>query len=259
MWGGIWGNFDVPAVYDRVNGGYRSMLPDVVSKWAPYMAGSTGEWSSPGQLAAEAQTYASNFFFDEFGLIAHEVRDFDITYEEAPMLHSSLYISNDSQVACPGFTATPFGANFVLVNTSRNNAVVNGSDTLTYGADGAVDQKLMVYGRLVKQEEPKSETIFNKVEAIREGKVELTIDNALIQTKSHANNLASWVALGDGGGSRSVTASIYANPHIQLGDLVSIHHSDENLNPVASRFFVVAKNMSYDGGLKLDLTLRSVV
>jgi hypothetical protein len=263
MWygssGGVWGNFDVPTVYDQVTGGYRSMIPGVLAKWAPYMGETTGNWTGPGQLAAEAQVYQSNFFFDEFGLIAHEVRDFDVTFEDKPMMHSKIFMTNTRDAACAAYLATPFSAHFTLVNTARYNAVVNGEDTMTYDADSSIDQKMLIYGRLIKQEEPKSETSFNEPESIRQGRVELTIDNSFIQTKEHANNLADWVAMSQGGGEKSANAEVFANPHIQIGDLVAVHHPDEDMNYVHSRFFVVGKSLSYDGGLKMDITLRSVI
>lgn len=253
-------SFDTPSLFDTVKGGYRSMNSTYAAAWAPYMSKTSGEWSSPGSLTADSVTHGSYLFLDEFGLIAHEVREFNVTYEEKPMMHSKIYLTNESQVACPSFVSTPFGASFVLVNTARVNAVVNGEDTLTYGEDNSIDQKILVYGRQIKQDEGETVSEFNKLASLRDGRIDLTVDSTLIQTEVHARQLAKWIAHGDGGGEKSVSVEVYANPHHQIGDLVAVYHEREDFTDyVRSMFFIVGKSLSYDGGLKLDLELRSVV
>lgn len=249
---------DVPRLYDIARGGYRSMVQTMGAKWGSTTATSYLPWDRPGAYAAYAKAHQDALFLDEFGLYAHEVREFDVTYEDKPMSQSAIYMSNTTGAAVVDFNYSPFGATFTIVNTSRNNAVIHGEDNLTLGTEGSITQKLMVFGRHVKQEEAKEVEERNQPEVVKSGKIELSVDNPHIQTEEHAKNIAYWI-VNESGGELSLDVSVYANPHLQLGDTVAVHYPDEDMLYSNSRFFIVGKDISYNGGLELDLTLRSVI
>lgn len=247
---------DAPGAYDIVTGASRSMVFTSSAAWTPYTSRFTEPWDSTGALAQSAHDYGTALFMDEFGMIAHEVREFDVKFDDGIMLHSQLYCSNDTQAACPAFRANAFGAKFIMVNTARHNAVLNGEDTITYGPESTVNHRLMVYGRKLNSEESESVTEVNKFRAVRDGKIELQISNEFIQTKGHAETLANWV-VNDSGGDETASVEAFANPHIQLGDVVAVTYLNKGID--YNKFFVVEKSLRYDGGLGLDLVLRSVV
>lgn len=250
---------DNPSIYDSAKGGYRSMVFDTLATWGPQIHYATSDWVTTGALASQVQDYGSKLFLDEIGMIAHEVREFETPFEEPPMMHATPYISNSSQIACPSFRSTPYKANFILVNKARHHAVANGEDTITYGEDNSVEHRMFVYGRQVQVAESKTVDSVNRQRQILDGTVELTIDSRLVQTKTHAENLASWITQASGGGENSVDTSVFANPHIQVGDVVAVNYERHDMNEIHSRFFVVGKRVTYDGGLQLDLTLRSLL
>lgn len=249
-------NLDGASFYDIRKGGYRSMIfHDAL--WNSI--GTLDPWTAPGYIEYNKRNFSSRIFLDEFGLLAHEVREFSVTYDEGPMLHSNIYLSNEAQVGCTDFRYGPFGADFTLVNKARHNAVAHGEDTITFGADNSVSQKLMVYGRQLKPEDGVPVTSINRRSLIRNGRIDLDVANEWIQTKTHAQALADWIAQDHGGGEFTASAEVFANPHIQLGDIVAFEHPDRDVNSIYDRYFVVGKSIKYDGTLQMDLTLRSVL
>lgn len=246
------GGFDKASYLDLLKGGYRSATYRQIQT----LPSTRGSRLSPNTLSWKRQAINS-IVIDEFGAVAHEVRDFDIKYDEFPALHSMLYISNSSQVACSDFVPGPTSAKFTLVNVSRKTAVINGEDTLSYGPDNSVDQKLMVYGRMIVREEPKSKTVRNEQSIVRRGLSELTVESDWIQTEEQAARIADWII------GTSVTAEgdleAFANPYIQLLDLVAIQDPENYRTWTTHRYFVMGRSMRFDGTLSVDFTLRRAV
>jgi hypothetical protein len=242
---------DEEGYWDRIRGGYVS-----------------GQWEREWVYGWRTQTkfirgkkysvYAkyNSMLMDEFGPVVHEVREFDVDFSKFPVLHSQLYLSNESQVICPEYTSTPFGAKFTLANTSRDNAVVSGEDTLTFGSDNAVDQKLLVYGRTFTQEDEKTETVKDDAATKSRGEISLDIDSSWIQTEAAAKALGAWIISHWSGGADEVSAKIFGNPLIQLGDVVNVNYALMNMTPATHEYFVVGVSHSYDNGLETQLTLR---
>lgn len=200
----------------------------------------------------------SNFAFDEFGPVVHELREFDIKFDEdsVPVQHSSLYFSNTSQVACTSYYADPFGAKFMLANTGRNNAIVQGEDTLMFGIDNAVTQKIFVYGRALYQQEDLTLTKEDKNSIRRNGLVTLTFDSRFIQTKAAAESLGQWVVDLWATSADELNMAIFGNPILQIGDVVTVNYPAKGLYPGTHKYFVVALSNSYSNGLETHLFLR---
>jgi hypothetical protein len=193
---------------------------------------------------------------DEFGPVVHEVREFDVKFSKVPVQHSRLYFSNESQVLCPEYNSTSFGAKFILANRSRANAVVHGDDSLSFGADSVVNQRLMVYGRPVTQAEEQSITVTDDNAIRRRGEVSLDITSDWIQSKASAQALGDWIKLHWAGGCDELQVEVFGNPFLQLGDVVSVNDPLKNMTPATHKYFVNEISNSYDKGLKTSLVLR---
>lgn len=240
--------------FDRIRGGIVSGQTDRewIYKW---------KWTTHIVKKRKVRVHAryAQRFFDDFGPICHEVREFDVTFDKYPAVHSNLYFSNDTQVICPEYQADPFGAKFILANSYRSNAIVNGEDTLTYGADNSVDQKLMIYGRTITKEDEKTIISKNDDAIRRRGQVDTEIQPEWIQSESGAQALADWVTHHWADGCDEVEAEIFGNPLIQLGDIVSINYPQKDFDTVHHRYFVVTIGRGYDTGYETTkLTLRRV-
>lgn len=244
--------FDQEGWFDRIRGGFQSGQWD--REWVYGMRTNTKIKVNRPPLKMVSR-YASRLM-DEFGPVVHEVREYNVKFEKNPVIHSNLYISNDNQVICPEYNGNPFGANFILANTARVNAVVSGEDTLTFGADNPVEQKMLIYGRLVNQAEEKTVTVKNDAAINRRGTVEVDITSNWIQSETAAKEIGDWITQNWGGGSSEVTVNSFGNPLIQLGDLVAIQHPDKSMTYATHKFFVVGIEHSFDGGLESTFTLR---
>lgn len=254
---------DEVSQFDKTRGGYVS------GQWdREFVYGTRDANRKVGNKTVAYKQKYNQYFMDEFGPIIHEVREMDIVFEKFPVLHSRLYVSNDSQVVTPEYNATPFGAKFMLANSSRDNAVANGEDTLRFGADNPVEQKMMIYGRLIFQEEGQALTVKNKVtgkeenpfinddSVRRRGKVEVDIDSKWIQSKAEAQALGDWILKHWSGGNEEVEVGVYGNPLFQLGDVVTVHYPDKNMHRDTHRYFIVKIGNDFSEGLTTNLTLR---
>jgi hypothetical protein len=245
--------FDEEGWWDRIKDGYQSGQWD--RQWTygyTYVSRLRYGRYVPIQIV---NRYAYRFM-DEFGPIVHEVREFDVEFSKSPVLHSSLYLSNDAQVINPEYLSNPFKASFVLANASRENAIVSGEDTLTYGEDNPVSQKFLIYGRTFTQEEERTETVKDEAAVKRRGEQALDIDSEWVQTEAAAKALGNWIVYHWSGGADEVDASIFGNPLLQLGDIVSVNYPLVNMAPSTHQYFVVGLEHSFDNGLETNLKLR---
>jgi hypothetical protein len=245
-------HLDTTGFFDRIRGGIVSS--QAYTEWV-YKWHYTTHMIKKRKKKVRAR-YLQRFF-DDFGPICHEVREFDVTFDKFPAVHSNLYFSNDTQVVCPEYSADPFGAKFILANAYRSNAILNGEDRLTYGADNPIEQKLMIYGRTVNKEDEKTVESKNEDAIRRRGQVDTEIQPEWIQSESGAKSLADWITHHWSEGNDEVEAEIFGNPLIQLGDLVSVNYPQKNFSPTTHRYFVVGINRGYDQGYdNTRLTLR---
>lgn len=200
----------------------------------------------------------SNYAFDEFGPVVHEVREYDVRFkdESIPAAHSYLYFSNTSQVNCPVYESDAFGARFLLANADRDDAVLKGEDTVTFGPDNAVNQSMFIYGRAVYQEEEKRLVKRNEQTVRRRGLVKTEFSSRYIQSDLMAEDIGDWVLELWESGVDEVTVEGFGNPLLQLGDLVTINYPLRGMLPDTHRYFIVGVNNRYQNGYLTTLILR---
>jgi hypothetical protein len=199
----------------------------------------------------------ASFAFDEFGPVVHEMREFDVRFDDntIPVQHSNLYITNSAQIATIEYLSGPFGAKFLLANASRENAIVQGEDTLTFGPDNPVNHKMFVFGRAMYQEDDLSITKEDEESIRKNGLASLAFDNRFIQTEAMANDLAQWIIDLWKYDVDEVRLKVFGNSLVQLGDLVTVNFPPMNFTPTTHRYFVVGLNNEFTTGLETNLIL----
>lgn len=243
-------DFDESTWWNLQQGGYTSGEWDYKWVYNEYLNSFT-------ETAVAKPVGPNGRWIDEFGPIVHEIREFDIKFNKAPVVFSRLYFSNESQVVCPEYTSTPFGAKFLLANASRNNAVVHGSDTFTFGAENAVDQRLFIYGKTyLAEEEEQTETVRDEAGIKKRGEITTDFNSKWIQTEAAAKALGEWITYHWGQGTDQITINTFGNVVLQIGDLVSVNSPDDSFSPSTHKYFVVGKSDSYGRGMETTLTLR---
>lgn len=192
--------------------------------------------------------------FEEFGSIVHEIREMDVEFEKKPALSSSHYVTND-RVQVMGYVHNPFRAKFELANVGRGHQIAAGDDEVTIPGE-TLAQKILLYGQVIIEDEERTETVEDRDSIRKNGVVEVEVDNKWIQTEAQAKTLGKWFADNWGTPVDFVEASIFGNPALQVGDLVSVNFPDKDMSSATHRYIVMQINTTFNGSIQQDLTLR---
>lgn len=143
-------------------------------------------------------------------------------------------------------------------NTSRNNAVINGTDSVTFGIDNPVEQKFFVYGRPVSRSDDKKETVVNANAVKRRGEISVDFQSNWIQSQAAAKSLGDWINKHWSDGMDEYRIESFMNPLISIGDLVTLNHPKGGVTPATHKFYVVEVSHSYSEGMETSVVLRRV-
>ena len=202
----------------------------------------------------------NNYFFDDFGPYAHEVREYDVKFDPAPVQGSRLYMTNEWQAICTEYRANAFGAHFVLANASRYNAVIHGDDTLTLGGnDRAIPQTLNVIGRRLVFADSQTVEVLDEDSIRIRGKVEAELSSQWIQNEDAANAVAEWMKKHWSAGLDTLEVELFGNPLLEIGDVVAMHYPSRHLNVNDHRYFITSVDTSWDNGITTKLSLRRAI
>lgn len=209
----------------------------------------------------------AQLFFDDFGPYVHEMREYNVKFDKAPAVFSKVYFSNDSQAVCTEYRHGPFGAYFMLGNASRNNAVVNGDDNLTYGPDNTVTQRLLVFARVIQQDDDSTISVRDEGAVARRGEVALDINAPWVQSDDAAKQLASYVLAAWSQPSMSFNLELFGDLRLQLGKKVTLYApesgiGEEGLDSTSvaniNTYVVNEVSHSFNNGITTTVNIRSV-
>jgi hypothetical protein len=229
-----------------------------------------------------------NMYFEEFGSIMRECSYFDIKYDRAyPALYAQLSptFNRIKGYTASGFYADSYGAEFLIFNST--DTALNLDETtgnylriqgITFTQDTTheltVDDYFKKKGNLSSPELTGSSLItsnlvlkekFDKIKLSRMiyGNSEFTLETPYIQTQDDAESLMGWLTDKLMEPKKSIGVQIFANPIIQLGDVVNINYKNsEGIDLVTSdtsRFVVY--NIDYTrkiNGPEMTLYLAEV-
>lgn len=202
----------------------------------------------------DAKRRLNSYFVDEFGPYVHEIREFDVAFDPAPVLHSRVYNTNDWSSIVLEYSGDPFGAKFVMANTTRINAVVSGEDSLSFAGTGQnVNQILTVFGRALVIDEAEEVVAKNDEQIRRRGKIESEFSSPWIQSKAMADELRDWLNSTFSYGNDQLTVELFGNPLIEVGDVVSVTFAEKHID---GDYFVISVTNSFNQGLTTNATLR---
>lgn len=213
-----------------------------------------------------------NMYFEEFGTIMREASYFNVKYDKAyPALYAQISptFNKIKGYTVSGFLPTAYGAEFLVFNatdtalnldeTSGNYLRIQGI-TFTQESENqlTVDDFFTRKSDLSRGLPAGSPVVASPVIAKKEffdiktsrltyGKKEFSLTAPYIQSQEDADSLMEWMVDKIMKPRLSVGVSIFSNPMIQLGDVVTIDYKDsfgvDQLVPTSSRFVVY--NISY--------------
>jgi hypothetical protein len=217
--------------------------------------------------------------FEEFGSIMRECAYFDVRYEKAfPALYSKISPTlNDSQgYVISNFRANPYGAQFLVFNATD----------FALNLDESSGNYLRIQGVTFTQQSAHDLTIdeyFNKNSDLNgfkdysdlnkkyislqnsintNGRHEFIINGAYIQNQDTANKIMKWMVDKIMRPKKSIGVKIFANPMIQLGDIVNIDYLVDGVEQVSSTARFVVYHITYErdsSGPSMTLYLSEVV
>jgi hypothetical protein len=230
-----------------------------------------------------------NLYYEEFGSIMREVAYIDIKYDKAyPALYAKLLptFSSFQNYVVSGFIASPYGARFLIFNTTDSILNLNlesGSAYLRIGGVAFTSQSenvLTVDGYFAKYANLAEQDIDSSggLSAVRKnadytsiknsrllyGRKEFNLNAMYIQSQDAAEEMMGWMISKMMQPRKLIGLKAFSNPTLQLGDIVSIDYQDSDNNDVVAspsdRFVVYHIDYSRDtGGPDMNVYLSEVV
>lgn len=223
-----------------------------------------------GISSSEPPKYS--MYFEEFGTIMREAATFNIRYDKAyPALYAKMSptFNKIKGYTVSGFRAGSYGAEFMIFNstdtalsldeTTGNYLRIQGV-TFTQQTNGelSVDQYYsknssfsdpVIQGTNVVTSPFKIKKDYEDIKLSRMtyGKKDFSISTPYIQTQDEANGLMKWLLSKIIKPRKSIGLRIFSNPIIQLGDIVSVKYTKDNLDKITNSRYVVYY-MEYNKG-----------
>jgi hypothetical protein len=168
-----------------------------------------------------------NMYFEEFGSIMRECAYFDIKYDRAyPALYAQLSptFNRIKGYTTSGFYADSYGAEFLIFNST---------DT-ALNLDETTGNYLRIQGITFTQDTTHELTVDNYFK--KKGNLSspeltgssFTLQTPYIQTQDDAESLMGWLTDKLMEPKKSIGIKIFANPIIQLGDVVNINYKNSD-------------------------------
>lgn len=237
--------------YDLKDGGFRGGQWQLEQVWQKSKGG-----RRPKKKSTKNKAKYNGYLFDEFGPYVHEVREFTVKFDPAPVQYSYLFSTNYWNASPVEYNADNFGANFVIANTSRSNAVLQGDDALTIISGSPINQVCDVLGRDLIVADDQTVTKQNDAGIRIDGEIEIELTSDWLQTVEMANDICTWMGQHWSLGVDQINLTVFGNPCYELGDIVDIDWPIEHMTTGTHVYFVVGVETSWDNGITTSLTLR---
>ncbi len=275
--------FQIDAPISSAFGDSELNANDSFMKYA--MSGAVQSTYLTGISSAEPPKFS--MYFEEFGTIMREAASFNFKYDKAyPALYAKLSptFNRIKGYSISGFRAGSYGAEFLIFNstdtalsldeTSGNYLRVQGI-TFTQQSDNdlTVDEYFAKNSNLADPQFVGNTLVSypNKIAKDYEdiklsrmayGKKDFSLQVPYIQSHDDAENLLSWVIKKIMKPRKSIGVKIFANPMIQLGDIVSIDYIENGIDKSGSKNSrYVVYNIEYSkaqGGPEMTVFLSEV-
>ena len=229
----------------------------------------------------------NEIYYDEFGTIMREAAYFNIRYDKAfPALYSKIVPRTNEVMGytVSGYRGKAYGAEFLIFNSTDTTIRLDESSGNYLKIQGIAftqntSNELTVddYFNLTADLSPTSMSMgvsiespvrqlekFNDIRAARRlyGNNEFAIEAEYLQSHDDAFELMGWLSETVMKPRLSVGVSMFANPLIQLGDIVTIRYTKNDIDYVidnSKKFVVYNISYKYSGsGPEMDVFLSEV-
>lgn len=208
-----------------------------------------------GDIYRGGATMDGTFFFDDFGSMVHEIRDFDVELEKAPAEGFSTFLSNEN-VRIIDMKTSPNRIKFSLANVSNTDQIASGEQNI--GQGNMVNHQFFVYGYVLTEGEEEFIEVENEEQIRDRGEVKLEIDAEWVNNKYQAQDLANWVIDHFSEPMDVLEIEMFADCSLKIGDKARVFYRSAEIDP--DNVYIVSRLIySYDqSGLKAQVTLKRV-
>ena len=182
----------------------------------------------------------------EFGTTAREIKKTKISYDDRPAIPIQFRTSLNKYVTLLGQKLQPFGAeSYVLNNTSTTVALDDGDSTSFYVLGNSIQRSGVIDYDTLQPVDP-----LNKESVI--------FDSTWIQNEEDAKSLAEWIKSNVLNKGRFVDLSVFGNPIISAGDIVTINYPVLGITPTSAKYIVTKCTVEYREGLTTSISCRAI-
>jgi hypothetical protein len=204
---------------------------------------SFGDLAYISEYKADDVTAIQDTGIDEFGTVVREIYQRDIKFDSRPGYPIKWSTGVNPYAKVIGQKVSNFGSKvFVLNNTSTTIPLSNGSEASLFIYGNSLGSS----GELVYTTE--SANTFNTKEPV-------TFQSTWLQNESDVKSLANWIKGHVVNKGKIVEMSIFGNPLISIGDIVSISYSYQGITE-NQNFIVTSVKQSFSQGLETSIICR---
>jgi hypothetical protein len=210
------------------------------------------------------------FFYEDFGNLVREVRKVETRFNYPAFTTKLIDLSKVApDYLIRDYNSTSFGASFWIYNTSRTSITISGNSSIPVFISGIPISKLSE--GVIKIEDYFESIDFNEI--INDeltinknlyGQQSINISGPYINNYQEAKSLASWVAKKSSKEKVSISATIFPNPLLQLGDIVKVFYKSRgySIEGMGTDNSYVISEIIYsvnDSGINMSLGLREML
>lgn len=235
--------------YNKTKGAYFA------TRFQNIVVNQNSTYDNTGNITIANLETDQSIFFDDFGSIVREIRDFDVELSAAPSKGTNVFISNP-HVVVTKFTYNPQRGIFTLANASHQNEIVNGAEQID--TSNSIDHTLLLYGYIIVEKEEKTKEVKNEDSIRKHGSRPADFDAEWINSDDEADALAAWISTHWAEPMATIEVKTFGDIFVQIGDKASVIYDDAQIKP---EWLYIVTNISRDfddSGLATSMTLRRV-
>lgn len=235
--------------YDYVQGGYSSAILNNILYTGPQF--NSAYLSRPEYV----RDPVNRTYYDDFGSIVHEIRDFNVDLDTIPAKGIRCYFDNESVVLIDE-KYNPAKGIFTLANASHRDEIVAGSEQID--SSNSIDHTLILYGYVLEDKGDKTKQIKNDDSIRKYGSIATDFDADWIFNEDDATELGNWITENWGEPMDTIELNVYGNLFTQIGDKVHILYDNANIDSTWKYIVTNVSRTFTNTGLEASVTLRRV-
>jgi hypothetical protein len=184
----------------------------------------------------------------EFGTTAREIRKVKIAYDpdERPALPIMFRTSKNPYATVLDQRLQPFSAETYILNNTSTSVVLHDSDYTTFYVLGNKISR----SSAIEYNTDQSEDSQNKESVI--------FESSWIQNEQDAEKLANWIKTNSLNKGRFVDMTVFGNPLISAGDIVSIKYPILGMSESSAKYLVTKCTLEYSEGITTTISCRAI-